>query len=188
MAKITGVEPTPNPLAYKIFFDQNLTTQGSRHYNKKDEATANPFVSKIFDIHGVQSVFIMDDFLTINKTPGGIWDYIFFQLNEILASIPKIVAVAGEGSAAATVIASDFDKLPPEEKLAMIHQVIDENIRPGLAQDGGGLEILGLEDNVLRVRYQGACGSCPSALSGTLNYISQLLQNRVSPSLIVVPA
>lgn len=188
MAKIIHVEPTPNPLAFKVVLDQKVTTSGSRHYGKKEEAFANPFVARFFDIHGVQSVFIMDNFMTLNKTPGGIWDYIFFQTNEILMSTPAITPVAGEGerSVGATFIPTEFDKLTSEEKLSVINQVIDENIRPGLARDGGGLELLGLDENILKVRYQGACGSCPSSTAGTLNYISNLLQSRVSPHLTII--
>ena len=190
MAKIQYVEPTPNPLAYKITLDQRLTTAGSRHYNKKDEAFANPIVSKLFDIHGVDSVFIMDNFITINKTQGGIWDYIFFQLSEILMQEKQIVPVVGEGVEAtvSSVSTEDYEKLNLTDKLSLINRVIDESIRPGLARDGGGLELLSLEENVLKVRYQGACGSCPSSTAGTLNYISTLLQNRVSSKLTVMPA
>ncbi len=190
MAKIVHVEPTPNPLAFKVVLDQKVTTSGSRHYSKKEEAFANPFIARFFDIHGVQSVFIMDNFITLNKTPGGIWDYIFFQVNEVLMSTPVITPVAGEGEKSAGIVsvATEFDKLNREEKLALINQVIDESIRPGLARDGGGLELLDLEENILKVRYQGACGSCPSSTAGTLNYISNLLQSRVSPHLTIIPA
>ena len=42
------------------------------------------------------------------------------------------------------------------------------------------------EDNVLKVHYQGACGSCPSSLSATLTGIEGLVQS-VAPELQVVP-
>ncbi len=183
------VEPTPNPLAFKLKLNQKVTTGGSRHYNKKEEAWDNPVAQKLFDVHGVESVFFMEDFITINKTPGGIWDFIFFQANEILMAAKDIIPVKGEGETNPGTAAEigDFDKLSGEEKLALIDKIIDETIRPGLARDGGGLKILGLEDNVLKVQYQGACGSCPSSTAQTLNYISNLLQTRVSPNLTVLP-
>jgi Fe-S cluster biogenesis protein NfuA len=70
--------------------------------------------------------------------------------------------------------------------LKKINQLIDERVRPALANDGGGLEILGLEENIVTIRYQGACGSCPSAINATLTAIAGLLKRDIDPSLEVV--
>jgi len=190
MARILYAEPTPNPLAAKLKIDQKVTIGGSKNYAKKEEAWDNPVATKLFDIHGVETVFFMDDFITINKTAGGIWDFIFFQAQEILMAAKEITPLRlGEvGSEESTIREGDFDKLSAEEKLAYIDRIIDETIRPGLARDGGGLKLLALDGNVLTVKYQGACGSCPSSTAQTLNYISTMLQHRVSPNLTIVPA
>ena len=76
---------------------------------------------------------------------------------------------------------SDEDK----EKLQKIREVLDMEIRPYLQGDGGDLHIVGLEQNYLQVHYQGACGSCPSSLTGTLSGIQYLVQ-RIDPNLEVV--
>lgn len=39
-----------------------------------------------------------------------------------------------------------------------------ENIRPALQADGGDIELVDVENGVVKVRLKGACGSCPSAL------------------------
>lgn len=188
MAHILFAEPTPNPLAYKLRLDQTVTIGGGRQYARKEEAFDNPIAQKLFDVHGVESVFFLDDFITINKTAGGVWDFIFFQAHEILAGFEKITPIRVEGATSGQDSADkDFGKLSPGEKIAYIDRIIDETIRPGLARDGGDLQILGLEDNTLRVRYQGACGSCPSATGATLHYIANMLQSRVSPDLQVIP-
>jgi Fe-S cluster biogenesis protein NfuA len=36
-------------------------------------------------------------------------------------------------------------------------------IRPNLQADGGDVELLGIEDNIVKVRLQGACHGCPMA-------------------------
>lgn len=190
MARILEVEPTPNPLAFKAKVDQKVAIGGSRNFANKEEAFDCPWVQRFFDIHGVESVFLMDDVITISKTPGGIWDFIFFKAQEILMA-EKEIAPLRLGDESKTPVAlrdGEFDHLSPEERLAFIDKVIDETIRPGLARDGGGLQILRLDGNTLLVKYQGACGSCPSSTAQTLNYISNMLQSRVSPSLQVVPA
>jgi Fe-S cluster biogenesis protein NfuA len=40
--------------------------------------------------------------------------------------------------------------------------VIDE-IRPLLQADGGDIELVGVEDGVVKVRLRGACAGCPGA-------------------------
>jgi Fe-S cluster biogenesis protein NfuA len=36
-----------------------------------------------------------------------------------------------------------------------------DTIRPALQADGGGVELVGVEGNIVKVRLTGACGSCP---------------------------
>ena len=52
------------------------------------------------------------------------------------------------------------------EKMTLKEEVIDiiDQLRPFLQQDGGDIQFLELtEDNVVKVKLQGACGSCPHA-------------------------
>jgi len=43
-----------------------------------------------------------------------------------------------------------------------VSAVIDE-IRPLLQADGGDIELVGVEDGVVKVRLRGACAGCPGA-------------------------
>ena len=73
-----------------------------------------------------------------------------------------------------------------ETRLLRINEILDEKVRPALMGDGGYLEILGLSKHTLSIRYQGACGSCPSSLTGTLMAVESLLQTEVDPELEVI--
>ena len=64
--------------------------------------------------------------------------------------------------------------------------LLDKRIRPGLAGDGGGLEIISFEGKTLQISYHGACGSCPSSTTGTLRYIETMLQDEVDPEIRVI--
>jgi Fe-S cluster biogenesis protein NfuA len=48
------------------------------------------------------------------------------------------------------------------------------------------VEVIGLQEHTLKIRYQGACGSCPSSLSGTLMAIEGMLKQEVDPEMEVV--
>jgi len=69
--------------------------------------------------------------------------------------------------------------------LKEITGMLDEQVRPYLLADGGGLKILGLEQNRLKVHYQGACGTCPTATTGTLYAIESMVK-RIDPEIQVV--
>jgi Fe-S cluster biogenesis protein NfuA len=80
--------------------------------------------------------------------------------------------------------------LPKGGDVALLQQInalLDDRVRPALAGDGGGLQVLGLEGKTLFIRYQGACGSCPSSSAGTLMAIQNLLQAEVDEALVVTP-
>ena len=66
--------------------------------------------------------------------------------------------------------------------------MLDSRVRPALAGDGGGLEVLGLDGFKVMIKYQGACGSCPSSINGTLRAIEGLLRRDINPAIEVVAA
>ena len=71
-------------------------------------------------------------------------------------------------------------------QLLQINAILDQTIRPALQMDGGDLQILEYDDNkVLRIYYQGACGSCPSSTAGTLKAIENLLKDEFDPGITV---
>ena len=73
-----------------------------------------------------------------------------------------------------------------DPRLLRINEILDEKVRPALAGDGGWLEVMSLKDHTLTIKYQGACGSCPSSLSGTLMAIEGMLKQEVDPEMEVV--
>ena len=69
--------------------------------------------------------------------------------------------------------------------LKVIEEILDRTISPGLQADGGDVQAISLEDDVLLVRYQGACGTCPSSTTGTLEAIKSILRNEYKPEIDV---
>lgn len=81
-----------------------------------------------------------------------------------------------------------WKELSTIQKIAVLEEVIEKDIRPYIELDAGGIKILELkEDKELVIAYQGACTSCYSATGATLNAIQQILRSKVYPDLIVTP-
>jgi Fe-S cluster biogenesis protein NfuA len=83
--------------------------------------------------------------------------------------------------------AERWDDLGLFEKVRRIEKVLDEHVRPMLATDGGGLELVDLKGDELVVQYQGACGSCSSSVGGTLAFIQETLNDHLGCDLSIKP-
>ncbi len=84
----------------------------------------------------------------------------------------------------------DFSTLSVVKKIHALEQVLDAQIRPVLARDGGGIELedLHCDDNgacIVAVQYKGACKGCAGSVAGTLGFIQQTLQEKLSTSIEV---
>ncbi|MHB1301086.1 MAG: NifU family protein, partial [Burkholderiales bacterium] len=100
--------------------------------------------------------------------------------------VRKIAQPIREAKAAEMPEKKESVRIEDEDpRLPAIRTLLDEQIRPALMGDGGDLEIVGLEGNVLAIRYYGACGSCPTSLAGTLSAIGNLVRT-VEPEIEVV--
>jgi Fe-S cluster biogenesis protein NfuA len=48
------------------------------------------------------------------------------------------------------------------EMFDQVNEVL-EKLRPFLLRDGGDVELVDVEDGIVKLRLMGACGSCPSS-------------------------
>jgi len=79
-------------------------------------------------------------------------------------------------------------ELPLKKKLAVIEEVLDRDIRPYIALDAGGVQVINLlKDREVVITYQGSCTSCYSSIGTTLSYIQQVLRAKVFPEILVIP-
>jgi Fe-S cluster biogenesis protein NfuA len=180
MLFVQDIDLTPNPNALKFVLNENLLKNETRSYSNKDAASDDPFAKEIFEIDGVVSVFYMQKFVTIEKKPDTNWSPIQKSFSDLIKNLDQdIIPPEKESFVRSSDESETFNK---------INEVIDQRVRPALAGDGGGLDILDYKDNVLKIRYIGACGTCPSAIRGTLVAIENLLRREINPTIEVVSA
>lgn len=180
MLMVQDVDLTPNPHALKFILNEKLLNYESRQYSNKEEAQNDPFAKGIFEIPGVVSVFYMDKFVTIEKSKDTNWGQIQRPFINFLKEFDKNLIPAEKEL--------KLSEKESNELLIKINELLDQKVRPALAGDGGGLEVIGVEGLTVKIRYQGACGSCPSSISGTLMAIEGLLKRDINPAIQVIPA
>ena len=183
MPKISDIQETPNPNAVKFILREPVTNGVARQFGSVDQAQSDPLAKSIFDVGSVVSVFYMDNMITAEKEDSADWDELLPVLAVPIRAADSVTSVSSAASAVGGAIAAVTSDDP---RLLRINEILDEKVRPALAGDGGYLEIIGLKDHTLSIRYQGACGSCPSSLTGTLMSIEGMLKQEVDPDLEVV--
>jgi len=180
MLMVEDVDLTPNPQALKFILNQKLLNVETRQFPDKESANDDPFAKGIFEIEGVASVFYMDKFVTIEKQIEANWSQIQRPFIDFLKTFdPNLIPEEVERKT------SDETQ---DELLIKINDLLDHKVRPALAGDGGGLEVLGLEGFKVKIRYQGACGTCPTAINGTLLAIEGLLRRDINQAIEVISA
>ena len=183
MPKISDIEETPNPNAVKFILREPVSNGVARQYGSADQAENDPLAKSLFDVGHVVSVFYMDRMITVEKEDDGDWDELLPALAVPIRAAEAVNSVAAAAAAVGGPIAAITSDDP---RLLKINEILDERVRPALMGDGGYLEVLGLTDHTLSIRYQGACGSCPSSLTGTLMAIEGMLKQEVDPDLEVI--
>ncbi len=175
-----AVQPTPNPNALKFVLNVPLKSTDSAVFKTIDAAKGVPLAAAILNVPQVSEVYFSGRFLTVTQSGIGNWD----ELEGLIKTAIQM-HIADHNP--------DFDlsadkvggTIPLTGELAKINAILDSTIRPALQRDGGDLEVISLEGDVLTISYQGACGCCPHAAMGTLYAIQNILQDQYRPGIQV---
>ena len=78
-------QQTPNPNAGKFVVNRQVTPVGtSRSYYDAEEARQDPVARALMRLTGVRSIFMVDDFITVTKTPVARWDELVPHIEEAI--------------------------------------------------------------------------------------------------------
>lgn len=182
-------EATPNPQTFR-FSAGVAFTEKPVEYKNAAEAQFSPLAKKLFGFPWAAGVYIGRDFITITKQDWVDWDIIAEPLAGLIeehleSGAPIIAARPASASAAAvtsgTVDASDKSVAQPGDSptVTEIKRVLNEEIRPMVAQDGGDVVFAKYEDGIVYLEMQGSCAGCPSSTMTLKMGIETRLQEAV---------
>jgi Fe-S cluster biogenesis protein NfuA len=187
--QITEIEYTPNPNAVKFIVDEDIQPKVggvTRSFESIEGAEGVPLARDILQMDHVETVFFSANYITVTQDGEAEW-------RDLMREVAEPIREADlEDARTGTLREADADDEDDEDKPGMddprmeeIQEVLEDEIIPYLEGDGGGLEIEGLVDDTLQINYQGACGSCPASITGTLMSIEHLLKREVDEDLSV---
>jgi Fe-S cluster biogenesis protein NfuA len=176
------IQSTPNPRARKYVLDRTGTAEGKVSYQESKECDHVPMAAALLEVPAVSQVHLFANVLTVTQNGSMDWgqlDHVVQNLvNEKITEHDIYFVEHPEKPRSAK------EHLSPE--LTSIEEILDRTIRPGLQMDGGDIELVDFADNILSLRYLGACGGCPSAMLGTLEAIKEILREEFHTELEVV--
>jgi NFU1 iron-sulfur cluster scaffold homolog, mitochondrial len=185
---VEKIELTPNPRSVKFILNQTVLDEGSKTLEEGGFLEVDAFAHNMFALDIVDMIYLRENFVSVTLSSADLWVIFKDKVKNIIeADLGKYEEGDNEVSAS---ILKDFDmetyhKLSDDEKVIIVEAVLDESVRPALANDGGGLEVIEVDGQIVRIRYQGACGGCPSSTGGTLRVIENHLRSQLDPNIKV---
>jgi Fe-S cluster biogenesis protein NfuA len=176
------VQATPNPNAWKFVLDRPVLLEGKATYSSPDEAYGNRLALDLLALDGVKQLHFFQNVVTVTHRIDSDPE----EIQKQVCSVIQTRLPVHNPSFGISQSLQELRKNLPEDVQA-IESILDRTIRPGLQGDGGDLEVIKYEDNKLYVSYQGACGTCPSATTGTLMAIEGILRDEFNPQVEVIP-
>jgi Fe-S cluster biogenesis protein NfuA len=176
-------ESTPNPRTLKFLPGREVLGAGGREFPDADAAHASPLATALFEINGVERVYLGGDFITVTKAEALEWPHL---KPHVLAAIMdhytsgRPVLLDGDSDAG-----SDEAEVAYEGEAAAIvkelKEIIEARIRPAVARDGGDITFHSWdhEAGIVRLNMRGACAGCPSSTLTLKQGIENMLRHYV---------
>ena len=179
-------EPTPNPESLKFLVSKEISSEIAQ-FSAAALAKRSPLASKILSFPWAKGVFIGKNFVTVTKEEWVEWEMLKDPLSAMIEEhvmsgapmlLPKTqetqavqeaqagaaaVAGAGDGKASGKEAPKGQEDSAPSEAERTIKDILQREIQPAVAMDGGHIEFVSYKDGKVYVNLQGACSGCPSA-------------------------
>jgi len=151
-------ERTPNPNSIKWVLATSLLDPGkSAQFQAPPSAACSPLAARLFTVSGVTGVFLSSNFVTVTKVAEVEWTDI---------AQPLVDAIKAHVSSQEPALGPDFEARPSMaegEVVERIIRILDEEIRPAVAMDGGDVVFAGFHEGRVELYLQGSCSGCPSS-------------------------
>ena len=176
-------ENTPNPAALKFLPGRPVLESGVADFATRDSAQRSPLARLLFEVDGVEGVFLATDFITVTKSGTKDWQVLKPMvlgaiMDHFTAGAP-VLEEGGEDEAAETE--------QDDEVVSQIKELIETRVRPSVAQDGGDIVYRGFKSGTVYLQLRGSCAGCPSSTATLKMGIENMLRHYV-PEVLQVEA
>lgn len=151
---------TPNPHTLKFVLDKILLEYGSIDFSNREKAATSPAVLALYGVTGVSAVMVGTNFVSITKSPSVDWSDL---AEPVIDTLQKELGGESIGIDISLLTASQSYGDSNGSIETRIREILDTEIRPAVAMDGGDITFHSYENGVVMLHLQGACSACPSS-------------------------
>ncbi|KQV09190.1 iron transporter [Devosia insulae DS-56] len=171
-------EATPNPATLKFLPGRDVLVGEPRDFRQAESAAISPLAAALFDVPGVEGVFLGSDFISVTKDTAE-WSHIKPAiLGVIMEHFLSGKPVLADGTAE-VVAGEEFFEESDAETVEVIKELLATRVRPAVAMDGGDITFKGFKEGTVFLHMQGACSGCPSSTATLKSGIENLLRHFV---------
>ena len=165
---------TPNPNSLKFIPGKKVSNSGSFEISDKEKVN-NELVRNILSINGVTSIFLEEDFLSVNKLEKSEWEDI---KHIVISFINEFYENGNEFIIDKNVQTKAKQNYTEIEK--KIINILETKVKPAVARDGGDIKFEEFKNGIVKVKLQGSCSGCPSSTMTLKQGVQNLLCHYIS--------
>ncbi len=166
-------QKTPNPNSLKFIPGKKVSKTGNVEFSNIDD-TNNILLRNILSIDGVESIFLGEDFISINKRENIVWDDI---KHIAITLINEFYDDGNEWILDNSSKKSENKNYKEIEK--QIISILETKIKPAVARDGGDIKFVDFQNGIVKVQLRGSCSGCPSSIVTLKQGVQNLLMHYV---------
>lgn len=176
---------TPNPATLKFIPDDRVVVEnGSYEFkNQKQASSISPLAMQLFEVKGVQAVFLGHDFITITKDDKVDWQEIKTEIQSMIMDFfvsNKPVLFAKQDHKSLQENSSVKNNQEGDSAIVLqIKELIEIKVRPAVAMDGGDIIFHSFENGIVYLVLKGSCSGCPSSTVTLKNGIENMLKHYI---------
>ncbi|MEO5668987.1 MAG: NifU family protein [Bdellovibrionota bacterium] len=171
------LEFTPNPNTLKYTTNVAFLLAGAQNYKDIEAARGkSPLAEKLMSLDGVGAIMVGKNFVTVTLND----QERLTELNDEIIETIKTFLATGEKAVRLDALMSETTTVQPKNEIERkIVEILDNDIRPAVAMDGGDITFEKFEDGIVFLHLKGACAGCPSSTAT----LKMGIENRLKDSI-----
>lgn len=157
-----SASPTPNPNAVKFLPNMHFFESGTVEFQKNsDHLDKSELAKELLNIDGIDIIMIGFNFISVTKSQSAEWETLLEKIRDTIVN-----HLENDRQVINLEFVEEIRNKKNENASEIeikIKQILDDEIRPAIAMDGGDVELRSYENGIVTLHLQGACSTCPSS-------------------------
>lgn len=154
---------------------------GTFFFAHHTQAMGSPLGERLFALPGVANVLIAENVVTVNKEPTTSWS----ELKAAIGGAIRAQVQSGVPAILDTYVPIDLQARPNTEVVAIIQELLDQDINVSIASHGGKISIVNFDQGKLYIAMSGGCQGCASS-QVTLRQGFEVMVKKIAPEVIEI--